>query len=484
MGYTFPCFGRVQKFEVCDRKRMNHGFKGQPMRSSPPITDQTMKLSCLFGLTGWGCLIHAQPQIEEVMDVADVWSGHRVDYCLLVDEEALYIGYYDADRFLTVAARFPDSDAFQFQKLDQQTGWDSHNFITMALDSSGNLHVSGDMHNDPLVYFRSENPGDIHSLQRIEAMTGEDENRITYPAFLAGPDGIMIFSYRDGDPKDGKQIFNVYSPQTREWSRYFDTPLLDGEGVRNAYSELVAGPDGFFHLLWVWREGYPAELNHSVSYARSRNLRDWENAQGRALALPITLDSNTLVDPVPVRGGVINGGLFVGFDGQSRAVLSYHKFDDDGFTQAFNARFEDGDWKIYQVSDWKYRWWFEGFGSLGPSEVYLSPVGMRADGAMVQRFHHRMYGDGTWILDPYTLDPIRTEAAQPELPDSFFDLQSDFPGMRVNRKRAILAGSPSSEDAYWLRWESLGVNRDQPRVAPLPPASRLQVVKVRTLPKD
>lgn len=79
----------------------------------------------------------------------------------------------------------------------------------------------------------------------------------------------------------------------------------------------------------------------------------WESAGGKPIALPLTPEStDTIIDPVPVKGGMINESTVIGFDRQGKTILSYHKFDANGHTQIYNARYEDGAWKIYQTSDW------------------------------------------------------------------------------------------------------------------------------------
>jgi hypothetical protein len=260
------------------------------------------------------------------------------------------------------------------QVLPTSVKWDSHNYIAMAIDDDGQLHVSGNMHAVPLVYFRTTRAGDVTSLERVEHMVGTEEAKVTYPRFFRGPDGRLIFTYRDGSSGDGNQIYNVYNPKARTWSRLLDRPLTDGQGQRNAY--LVGptlGPDGYYHLVWVWRETPDCATNHTLSYARSRDLVHWEKADGTPLPLPMTLESADVVDPVPQHGGMVNGNTVVGFDSQKRVVIGYHKFDAEGNTQIYNARFEDGHWHIQQASDWHYRWDFGGGGSI-QFEVGLGPV--------------------------------------------------------------------------------------------------------------
>ncbi len=415
--------------------------------------------------------------VEEAIDVAPVWAGHSVGFALLTRGEQQFVAFYDAQRRMTIGQRKLGEKSFKLTRLDSILGWDSHNYIALDADDEGFLHLSGNMHGVPLVYFRSAHPLDAASLQRVPEMTGLLEKHVTYPMFFRGPGGEFLFTYRDGSSGNGNQIYNVYDLKARAWRRLLDKPLMDGEGERNAYPTLpTLGPDGFFHIVWVWRETGDASTNHDPSYARSRDLIRWENSRGEPLALPITLKTGDIVDPVPEKGGVINGNLLLGFDAHKRAIVSYHKYDARGNTQTYNARLEQGRWKIYQTSDWDFRWDFGGLGSL-PFEVGLGSVQLEPDGVLTQSYRNKK-GSGTWILDPATLKPIGHKISTPAYPPSIAAVEPKFPGMRASWS----GGAGSSDEKgvrYVLRWETLGSNRDRPRSGPLPPASMLRLYKLR-----
>ena len=91
------------------------------------------------------------PEINEVIDVAPVWSGHPVGFHSLVASNRQFVAFYDADRQLTVAMRLLPATNWTFARLPERVGWDSHNYVTMALDKSGYLHLSGNMHVNPLI---------------------------------------------------------------------------------------------------------------------------------------------------------------------------------------------------------------------------------------------------------------------------------------------------------------------------------------------
>jgi hypothetical protein len=421
--------------------------------------------------------LSADSPTYHAVDVAPVWSGHPVGFALLTVGSEQYVGFYDASRRLVVGQRKLGTDEWTFQALPETIGWDSHNYITMAVDGTGHLHLAANMHVSPLVYFRTSKPGDVTTFRRHEHMVGELEQRCTYPVFLRDASNALIFTYRDGGSGNGNQIYNRYDERTTTWRRLLDRPLLNGEGRRNAYATTPQrGPDGRFHMVWVWRDTPDAATNHDVSYARSADLVHWETSSGRPIKLPITLTTGEIVDPVPAHGGVINGNVHLGFDHLDRPIVSYHKYDDNGNTQIYNTRMENGRWVMRRASNWDYRWAFGGGGSIS-FEIKLSPVHQIADGRWVQTYTHSRYGSGGWTLDPETLKTTGPYAPPPKIPDDLNRPESAHPGMVP--KFASDLGQPETPPVhYLLRWETLGANRDRARQGQFPEPSMLRVIEV------
>lgn len=416
--------------------------------------------------------------VEQEIDIAPVWAGHPVGFALVTHQDHQFIAFYDDQRRMTVGSRKLSDKTFQLVRLPETVGWDSHNYVAMTVDDNGQLHLSGNMHAHPLVYFRTTRPLDITSFERVPHLVGTNENRVTYPEFFRGPGREMVFTYRDGASGNGNQIYDVYDPKAQAWKRLLDRPLTDGEGHRNAYlSGPTLGPDGYYHLVWVWRETPNAATNHDPSYARSKDLVHWERSDGTPLPLPITWETGEIVDHIPVGGGVINGNVRIGFDTQKRPIVTYHKYDANGKTQIYNARREAAGWKVYQTSDWDYRWDFGGGGSI-PFEIGLSGVRPEPDGKLSMTYHHAKYGDGTWLLDEKTLRPIAALPARDAYPAALRAAESSFPGMQVHwTGDSGASGEPGVR--YVLHWETLGPNRDQPRTGPLPPPSMLRLYRLR-----
>jgi len=423
-------------------------------------------------------LLADPPLAAAKLDVVPVWSGHPVGFALLTRGNRQLVAFYDADRRMTIGARPVGQDRWQLVRLSSVLGWDSHNYVTMAVDSAGQIHVSGNMHCRPLVYFRTERPGDIASFRQVPAMVGRNEQRCTYPRFLRSRRGELIFTYRDGRSGNGDQYFNLYDARTQTWRRLMEAPLFSGGGKMNAY---FVGPvqdrSGTFHICWVWRDTPDCATNHDLCYARSKDLVHWQRSDGRPLVLPITLGTAEVVDPVPPGGGMINGNTKIGFDAQGRPVISYHKFDAHGKTQLYNARREAGGWRIYQTSDWDYRWEFQGGGSI-PFEIGFGPVVARPDGSLTQTWHHAKHGSGNGKLDPQTLKPVgKAPPRRSGLPKGFSRVESPWPGMEVRTATDLGAGE-DPKVRYLLRWETLPSNRDRARPGPFPPPTMLRLYQV------
>jgi hypothetical protein len=247
-----------------------------------------------------------------------------------------------------------------------------------------------------------------------------------------------------------------------------DEPLVDGKGERNAYLHgPVLGPDDYYHLIWVWRDTPDAETNHDLSYAKSKDLVHWEQSDGTPQQLPITFENCEIIDPVPVKQGMINGNTVIGFDQQNRLVITYHKFDPQGNTQVYNARKEEGDWKVYQATNWNFRWYFEGRGSLN-SRVDVFPVVME-EGQLTQKYYIDTVGVKKFLLEANNLSVVNELTVDQDSPKRLENTHSTFPEMQVN----IHTNKTSDGGVYILRWETLTRNRDLPREGNLPDASPL-----------
>lgn len=222
------------------------------MKTMKYILFLALTTACLAGCSQWGpkepIVIDEPGQTETIVQTIEIdsaWAGHPVEFCLLTHGERQYIAYYNANRNMVVGQRNLSDPEFQlhvlpatFRKTHGGTstvlGWDCHNSVTLGIDKEGYIHLSGNMHVNPLNYFRSNKANDISTLEQVMQMVRTKEDRCTYPKFMNDRNGELIFHYRDGGSENGNEIYNIYNTETKTWNRLLDTPLTDGQGLMNA----------------------------------------------------------------------------------------------------------------------------------------------------------------------------------------------------------------------------------------------------------
>lgn len=437
----------------------------------------------------------AELRVVESLEVGQTFAGTAIGATLLTHGDHQYVAYYDAEQQVTIAQRRLGSDKWAYRKLPLNARWNNHVAIKgLAIDQDGLLHLSGNMHAVPLVYWRTSVPYDCETLQErgihhidtlepINRMVGDREDRVTYERFSTMPDGRLLFHYRYGMSGDGQEIHNVWNAEEQRWERLRDEPLFDGLGRMNAYGTgEIRGPDGNFHMRYMWRDTPDARTNHTLSYVWSEDFMTWRNAAGDIVELPLTPETaGVVVDPIAPYKGLINMGFNLGFDAQNRPIVSYHKYDEEGKSQIYNARWEADHWNIYQTSDWDWRWEFGGWGAI-PCKVRAGSVEPTDDGFLGQPYEHEKEGSGVWKLDPDTLKPVGSLLPRGfAMPGEFRKRQNEFThedgtSMQVNWRRDM--GDSGDDETYYLRWESLPVNRDRPRSGELPQPSMLMLYKM------
>jgi hypothetical protein len=431
-----------------------------------------------------------KPSNADSSCVGHMLSAFPVNAALLTDGNRQYVGYYEGNHQMVIAQRTLPSGPWKYCKLDEFIDWDPHCYITMVKNRQGCLLVSGNMHMDPMVMFTTDESGEISTLRRIAPVVdASKEVSTTYPRFLHLLDGTLIFHYRDGKSGDGVEIYHKQNPDG-SFSPYLDVPLIDGTvGGYNMSAYMIEptmGPDGNYHLVWVWRDNGNAETCHDLSYAWSPDLKTWYGYDGNQINLPIDFTRKQLiVDPVPAQGGINNSGITLGFDTDARPMIGYFKFDENGHTNVYIARLEDGRWNIKKVSDTQWRWYFSGTGTLIKQFTIGQPV-VESDGE-ITIWYRRYEADGTKIdgkecwLHPETLEVMLVQNERSkvsEYPDWSRKVMTPYDGegsLRVNY--VTDSGSASSGARYFLRWDSLPNNRDAKPTVKIPQPSKLIVVK-------
>ncbi len=431
----------------------------------------------------------SKPSNADSSCVGRMLSAFPVNAALLTDGKNQYVGYYNGNHQMVVAQRFLPSGSWKYCCLDEYIDWDPHCYITMVKNKQGCLLVSGNMHMDPLVLFTTDESGEISTLRRVFPMVDiSKEVKTTYPKFLFLSDGTLIFHYRDGVSGDGAEIYNKQNLDG-SFSPYLTTPLIDGRAGgynMSAYmTDPKMGPDGRWHLAWVWRDTGNADTCHDLSYAWSDDLRTWYGLDNKQLPLPIDFSMKQLiVDPVPTGGGINNSGITLGFDAANRVIIGYYKFDENGHTNVYLARAESGKWNIKKVSDTGWRWYFSGTGTLVKQFTIGEPT-LEKDG-QITIWYRRYNEDGTKIdgkecwINPETIETqmIQNERSKTsEYPDWTKKITTPYDGEGILMIHYVTdSGESSSGARYFLRWESLPNNKDVKPTVKIPQPSELRVV--------
>ncbi len=418
-----------------------------------------------------------QYKIKRTISVDSIEASFPVNFSQAIAGGNQYIAYYDKDKNFCIAYRKLKEKTFHKTILNSKIAWDSHNFTEMIVDNEGYIHVSGNMHNVSLNYWRSKKPYDASEFEDIHYMTGSEEDNVTYPHFLKTDAGDLLFHYRYGYSGNGYEVYDIWHPETKTWSRFLDKPLIDGEGKRNAY---MTGPiydkDGYYHLYWVWRETPNCATNHTFSYARSKDLKHWENAAGKTVASPMVYEETELaVDPSDTTfgTGMLNGVQAHTLDAENRVVLCNMKYDSQGNSQLYVYRLNDNNsWDEKCITKWNYRFNFEGYGSI-VFEIQLKGMRNFGNGELGVTYYHSKYGMGEIILDEKTLKTVDVREISPNYPSKLKEITT--PGSYSKPIEVKL----NQQGKYILRWETMGASNDRKPKGELPENYMLEMIELK-----
>jgi beta-glucanase (GH16 family) len=261
-----------------------------------------------------------------------------------------YVAYYDSAGYVTLGKRRLPAGPWQVQRTPYQGNVkDAHNVISLMADGAGYLHLSFDHHNNPLHYCRSTAPGSL-SMGALEPMTGQQEQKVSYPEFHRYPNGDLLFMYRDGGSGNGNLVLNRYDQKTRKWTRLHNV-LIDGEGQRNAYWQACIDPRGTIHVSWVWRESPNVASNHDMAYARSLDGgKTWQKSTGEAYKLPITAGTAEYAARIPQNSELINQTTITTDAAGAPYIASYWRPQGTQVPQYQLIYLKDKQWRTTQIS--------------------------------------------------------------------------------------------------------------------------------------
>jgi hypothetical protein len=402
--------------------------------------------------------IAGQTQIRKI-PVAKGLASHPVNggRCLISDGEYQYIAFYDGDHRMTVGKRRLSEAKWDFARLPERVGWDTHNRVVLFQDRKGYLHITGNMHCAPLRYYRTRAPRDIHTFEAIHTWTGDYEDRVTYPTPFRLRDGSIYVLYRHGGSGNGMRILVHYDDRTQQWTK--TVPALtngrDRNPTCNAYPfGILEDKSGVWHIAWCWRETPDVVTNFDVCYAKSldRGL-SWKDWNGRDLELPMTPENASVVESIGQKRGLMNGGFLVA-DDEGRPYIGYTRFDEGDHNQIFVATPVDSKWNVIQLSNWEHRFDFYGRGAI-PQSPPVPRISFTDDREVrvTYSYAHAKPTRGQLTLTPEQLLDMK--------PGQYSFQQADDVHPRVPHIRAVNQGPLPPGFTHYMQQQTDRPNRDR-----------------------
>jgi hypothetical protein len=274
-----------------------------------------------------------------------------------------YISYYNNEGFVVVGKRKLSSGKWELKTTSLKGNvTDAHNSISIMADSDGYLHLAWNHHGNKLHYCKSIKPGSLEMGEELP-MTGNLEQKVTYPEFYSLPNGNLLFLYRDGQSGQGNLVINRYNTKEKKWTQ-LHTNLIDGVKKRNAYWQACVDAKGTIHISWVWRESPDVASNHDMCYARSTDGGvTWEKSTGEKYGLPINATTAEYVCRIPQKSELINQTSMYADDKGSPVIASYWKDNGDSAPQ-YHIIYKEGDqWQTQNLGFRKTNFSLSGAGT-------------------------------------------------------------------------------------------------------------------------
>ncbi len=399
------------------------------------------------------------------IEIDKAWSGATVTFDAISREGKTYFGYYDADRWLTVAQLDRASGVVCRTRLSSQySGWDSHNIIALAFDGNGQLQVAGNMHSSPLVYGAAASPDSIRDIT-LSPMIGRDEKKVTYPNFINGSNGKLYFTYRSGDSGNGEWVVNVRDGQ--KWKRALDGAIFSSDwdsSPTNAYpTPFRVFQDGYIHIAAVWRRTSDVASNYAITYSRTRDFIHWEDHNGQPIQPPMDPGNSDMIDATGEGKGLVNAAR-VGITTGRKPIVAYTKYGPDGKNSILIASPSRDGWRQSIIANAKQRTVIAGGGSvpnlptIGDLYVYRRKFGRISVAFPGEKQKLIFFDTDTLnVVDgpKSEVKPVVARTIDISPPEGLADIRRNTRSVRVDGSAETTAGS--------IVYFSQGVNRDSPR---------------------
>ncbi len=302
---------------------------------------------------------------QKKLDLGEAWSGNTINtvifrhHGIMTVGDNQYTAFYVDDHTLRLVRRNLTNDYLQIHDIAGEYNLkDAHNSISLGMDRDGHLHISYDHHATQLKYRRSLKPHDVREWTKELPMTGQNEDRVTYPTFILPRQGFpLTLLYRHGTHDNGTAYIKTYDEALEKWQDH-PKPILSGADQKpwtaNAYwNNPVVGDDGSLHLSFVWRThslGREQRVNNiNVGYAKSYdNGLSWWTSNYRPCKLPITPVNAETIWPVSPGSNLMNQ-CSMALDSNQRPHIVFYSNNPSTGIPAYQHLWNDG-------SEWRHQY--------------------------------------------------------------------------------------------------------------------------------
>jgi len=308
----------------------------------------------------------AEAVVSQIIELGEAWAGNSVNTVIFRHQGVFsyngfqYTAFYIDQETLRVIKRSLKSN--KFEKHDIKGSYnlkDAHNSISLGIDKVGRLHISYDHHGNTLNYRRSERAESISEWSDLLPMTGCNEERVTYPAFILPTEHTpLMLLYRDGNWKKGTAYIKYFDESLKQWFDY-PKPILSGADNKpwtsNAYwNHPVLDKNGVLHLSYTWRTDYFSEEqlinNINIDYAKSFDSGlNWVTSKNHPYKLPITQSNTETVWAISPGSNHINQ-TSMALDSKGFPHIVFYANDSKGIPQYQHIWFNGEYWRQTYVT--------------------------------------------------------------------------------------------------------------------------------------
>lgn len=316
--------------------------------------------------------------VVDSIQIGSGWATNTINTAIYRHHGILTMGAYQYTAFyesesVLMLIRLSNNSYESYELQGQYRLHDAHNSISLGHDQDHCLHITYDHHGTKLRYRRSLKPYSIDAWGEEQPMTGNYEDRVTYPTFinprLSHP---LTLLYRDGESDKGCARLKTFDEKRGVWADH-PMAILSGEGnspwTCNAYwNHPVVDEQGVLHLSFVWRTHSigPEQIvnNLNICYAKSAdNGLTWHTSGGVIYRSPITPVNSEVIFAAPPGSNLINQ-CSMALDSEGFAHIAFYANDKAGIPQYFHLWLADTGWKVRQVSNRDTPFQLKGIGTL------------------------------------------------------------------------------------------------------------------------